>query len=147
MLPQFFRHFLPKLKSTFANTSGLYSRRSGHSARKVKPTDSASTGRKHHLSSNSVTGEPASTAPWDDYDDARQLHTGDRGDVEDGIDLQSLQEARARRRNSEHDDGIVVRGGNEGYNKNGFESVESITTSTTTTREERGNLDNNGFGR
>lgn len=138
VLPQFFRHFLPKLKSTFVNSSGLYSRRSGHSARKVKPTDSASTGRKHHLSSNSVTGELA-TAPWDDYDDARQLHTGDRGDVEDGIDLQSLQEARARRRSSEHDDGIVVRD-NEGYNKNGFESVETIA------REERGNLDN-GFGR
>lgn len=116
----------------------MYSRRSGHSARTVKPTDSASTGRKHHLSLNSVTGEPA-TAPWDDYDDARQLHTGDRGDVEDGIDLQSLQEARARRRSSEHDDGIVVRD-NEGYNKSGFESVETIA------REERGNLDN-GFGR
>lgn len=35
---------------------------------------------------------------------------GDRSDVEDGIDLQSLQEARTRRRSSEHDHGIVVRG-------------------------------------
>lgn len=145
VLPQFFRHFLPKLKSTFFNSSGLYSSPSGHSARKVKPTDSASTGRKHHLSSNSVTGkqrDEAATAPWDDYDDARQLHTGDRGDVEDGIDLQSLQEGRTRRRrssSSEHNDRIAAKG-EEGYNKTGFESVESVA------REERGDLEN-GFGR
>lgn len=127
VLPQFFRHFLPKLKSTVVNSAGLYSRRSRsgqhNSARKVKEaTDSASTaGRKHHLSSNSVTGDqPTTTTPWDDYDDATQLHMhiGDRADLEGGgaIDLRNLQEARARRRNSsssssssEHDDvGIVV---------------------------------------
>ena len=142
VLPQFFRHFLPKLKSTFVSSSDQYARPSGHSACKVKPTDSASTGRNHHLSSYSVTGkerdEPA-TAPWDDYDDARQLHTGDRGVVEGGIDLQSLQEARTRRKSNEHDDGIFVRA-DAGYNKNGFESVESIA------REERGDLEQ-VFGR
>lgn len=140
--PQFFRHFLPKLQSSFLSSSGLYSRLSRYSARKVNPTDSASTGRKHHLYSNSVSGkqrdEPA-TAPWDDYDDARQLHTGDRGDLEDGIDLQSLPEARTRRRSSEPDDRIVVTG-DEGYNQNRFESAESIT------REERRGLEI-GLGR
>lgn len=142
VLPQFFRHFLPKLKSTFASSSGLYSRRSGHSARKVKPIDSASTGRKHHLSSSSVIGkqrdDPAK-APWDDYDDVRQVHKGDGGGEEGGIDLQSLPDVRTRRRGSEHDDELIV-SGDAGYNKNGFESVESIA------REERGDLER-GLGR
>lgn len=117
VLPQFFRNFLPKLTSTFVNSSAPYSRRSGHSAAlkvvKLSAADSASRsgGRKHHLSSNSVTGEPV-TVPWDDDDnddDGRELHTEDRGDVEEGINLQSLQEARARRRRSsasEQDDRI-----------------------------------------
>lgn len=142
VLPQFFRHFLPKLKSTFIGSSGLYSRRSGRSARKVDPIESASTGRKHHLSSSSVTGkqrDEPTTAPWDDYDDVRQLHTGDRGDEEDGIDLQSLPGARTRRRSSEHDEGLVVRG-DAGYIRDGFESVESIA------REQRGDFER-GLGR
>lgn len=142
VLPQFFRHFLPKVKSTFASSSGLYSRRSGRSARKVKPIDSASTGRKHHLSSISVTGkqhDEQGTAPWDDYDDVRYLHTGGLGEEEGGIDLQSLPETRTRRGVSEHDDGLIVRG-DAGYDKSGFESAESIA------REERGDLER-GLGR
>lgn len=59
--------------------------------------------------------------------------------MEGGIDLQSLQEARTRRKSNEHDDGIFVRA-DAGYNKNGFESVESIA------REERGDLEQ-VFGR
>lgn len=59
-----------------------------------------------------------------------------RGDLEGGIDLQSLKEARARRRSSSSskhdDDGIVMRNNNAGYNNNikdrFFEPVESITT-------------------
>ena len=137
VLPQFFRHFLPKVKSTFISSSGLYSRRSGRSARKVKPIDSTSTGRKRHLSSSSITGkqhdEPG-TASWDDYDDVRYLQTGGLGDEEGRIDLQSLPEARMRRGVSEPHDRLIVRG-DTGYDKNGFESVESIA------REERGDLE------
>lgn len=59
--------------------------------------------------------------------------------MEDIIDLQSLQEARTRRKSNEHDDGISVRA-DAGYNKNGFESEESIS------REEKGDLEQ-GFGR